>query len=73
VLSAIPLPMTQGLSGIVKSVGGAAKAIMGKKEAVGQTYSATGSNVATSSKPKPNMTQASIKQKDKVKKTKKKK
>lgn len=72
VLSAIPLPFTQSLSGMVKTAGNMAKAIAGKKEAVGQTYSATASNVSAPSKPKTVMSMVTTKKK-KVEKTKKKK
>lgn len=51
VLSAIPIPQAQVAAMAVKSAGGIAKAIMGKKEAPGQTYSAQGANVSAS-KPK---------------------
>jgi hypothetical protein len=71
VLSAIPLPMTQTLSGMVKTAGNMAKSIAGKKEAVGQTYSATASNVSAPSKPKSVVTAVTTKKK--VQKTKKKK
>lgn len=45
VLGAIPTPMTQGLSGIVKAAGGVAKSLGSKREAMAP-YSATGSNTA---------------------------
>jgi len=50
VLSAIPHPMAQAAGAGIKTVGGIAKAIMGKKEAPGQTYSPAGGNVSTGSK-----------------------
>jgi len=46
VLGAIPLPQAQVASKMIGTAGGVAKAIMGKKEAPGQTYSAQGANVS---------------------------
>jgi len=45
VLGAIPLPMTQGLSGIVKSAGNVAKALGSKRESA-NPYNPTGNNTA---------------------------
>lgn len=47
VLSAIPTPMTQGLSGIVKTAGNVAKSLNAKKEAP-SVYNATGSQQTVS-------------------------
>lgn len=65
VLSAIPHPMTQGMAMAAKTAGGVAKAIMGKKEAPGQTYSAQGANVSAS-KPKKKATVTVVMKKKKV-------
>jgi len=47
VLSAIPHPYAQGAAAAVNTAKGISKAIMGKKEAPGQTYSAQGANVSS--------------------------
>jgi hypothetical protein len=53
VLSAIPLPMAQTVGAGIKMAGNVAKSLGSKKEAPGQTYSSTGSNVsAKGAKPK---------------------
>jgi hypothetical protein len=53
VLSAIPLPMAQTIGSGIKMAGNVAKSLGSKKEAPGQTYSSTGSNVsAKGAKPK---------------------
>jgi len=46
VLSAIPLPMAQTIGSGIKMAGGLAKSLGSKKDAPGQTYSPTGSNVS---------------------------
>jgi len=46
VLSAIPLPMAQTIGSGIKMAGGLAKTMGSKKEAPGQTYSSSGSNVS---------------------------
>jgi hypothetical protein len=53
VLSAIPLPMAQSIGAGVKMAGGLAKSLGSKKEAPGQTYSSTGSNVSAKGSSKP--------------------
>jgi len=53
VLSAIPLPMAQTIGAGVKMAGGLAKSLGSKKDAPGQTYSSTGSNVSGKGAPKP--------------------
>jgi hypothetical protein len=68
VLSAIPLPMTQGLAGMVKTAGNVAKNLYAKKEAPAP-YSATGSNTAVVVKAKMPTAKA-MKKEGKKKKTK---
>jgi len=70
VLSAIPHPVAQAAAMGLRTAGGIAKSFTGKKEAAGMTYSATGSNVSSGSKPK--MKIVEIVQKKKKKVTKKK-
>jgi len=53
VLSAIPLPMAQTIGAGVKMAGGLAKSLGSKKDAPGQTYSSTGSNVSGKGASKP--------------------
>jgi len=53
VLSAIPLPMAQTIGSGLKMAGGIAKSLGSKKEAPGQTYSSTGSNVSAKGASKP--------------------
>jgi len=53
VLSAIPLPMAQTIGSGIKMAGGLAKSLGSKKEAPGQTYSSTGSNVSAKGASKP--------------------
>jgi hypothetical protein len=53
VLSAIPLPMAQTIGSGIKMAGGIAKSLGSKKEAPGQTYSSSGSNVSGKGASKP--------------------
>jgi len=53
VLSAIPLPMAQTIGSGLKMAGGIAKSLGSKKEAPGQTYSSSGSNVSSKGASKP--------------------